>query len=108
MQDKEELQNKTKKLLPVDGNCYSTRYGVFDCEVREEPDGKPESGGVKLEVRLTRRVTRKKPTPTVRRLLIYATRQAVEVNRLSLVIEVHNWVLSEPRTSEYLEKEVWL
>ena len=108
MPDKEELQGKPKTLLPVDGNCYSTPHGVFDCEVIEERDGKPTSDGVKLEVRLTKRVTGKKPAPTVRRFLIYGTRQAVEVNRLSLVVKVHKWALCEPRSAEYLEKEVWL
>jgi hypothetical protein len=108
MQDQKKLQGKPEKLLPLDGNCYSTQQGLFDCELIEEKADGRSPGGVKLEVRLTRRATKKNPSPTVRRFIVHATTRAVEKNRLNLVVEVHKWALSEPRSLEYLEKEVWL
>ena len=103
MHNEEELQGESKNLLPLDGICYSTRHGLFDCEVIEDKNGGPRPGGVKLEVRLTRRPTGREPTPTVRRLIIQATRKVVEEKRLSLTFEVHRWALSEPTSPEYLE-----
>ena len=108
MQDREELQGSHEKLLPLDGNCYSTKEGIFDCELTEEKANEPKPSGVKLEVRLTRRATKKNPAMTVRRFIIHATRRAIEDNRLRLVTEVHKWALCEPTSSEYLKKEVWL
>jgi hypothetical protein len=108
MQDERKVLGKPSELLPVQGNCYLTDHGLFDCEVIEEPDASRHPDGQKVEVRLTNRQNLKKPSPSIRRFLIYSTRRAIEENRLHLVFEIHAWALRDSKSRDYLEKEVSL
>jgi hypothetical protein len=105
MRDERKNAGHWQAILPVDGNCYLTAAGLFDCEVTECREAERPSDRRKVEVRLRIRLGPNRRSPPVRLFTIMADRQTIEKNRLYLVCEIHRWALSDPTASDYLEKE---
>ena len=104
MRDERKNPGHGQAILPVDGNCYHTATGLFDCEVRECQEAERPSDRQMVEVRLRIRLGQKRRSPAIRLFTIIADRQTFEKNRLYLVFEIHRWALSDPTAPDYVEK----
>ncbi len=95
-----KMQHKIHDLLPVNGNQYHTPYGLYACKITASA---LQGNIIRLAVSLLRERDGLEP---VRLCTIIGAQQAIERNRLGLVMDIHKWALLDRSADEYLLKEV--